>query len=144
MTISRRHLLSAAAVGAATAVLPVPAWSERSAVLTLADHSLRATFPDALIVREPAQLLQAADWLVALPNRTLTGLLNDADGVLLMQWVPRGATRWLWSAHHRFKGAPSSAWLRAKAHNLATLDPGPANAGAPGAATTWFSFVAQS
>ncbi|MBB4199277.1 hypothetical protein CCR94_21220 [Rhodoblastus sphagnicola] len=144
MTISRRHLLTAVAAGAATAALPFPAWSAPHEILTLADETLRATFSNALIIREPAQLRQAADWLAAAPNRALTGLLSDADGVLLMQMVARGSARWLWSDHHVFKDAPSSVWLRATAQDLARLERAPATASTSGAGGAWFSFAAQS
>jgi hypothetical protein len=146
MTISRRHLLGAAAAGALTAALPFsPADAKTSGgveILTLADPALRATFQDALIVQGHAQLRQAADWLAAAPNRALAGLLSDADGVLLLQLVERGSARWLWSDHHVLGGAPSPAWRQAMAQSLSRLQRGPAPSSAAGASSAYFSFVA--
>jgi hypothetical protein len=147
MMLSRRHLLGAAAVSAAAVALPpVTGWAKtREAgieVLVLADPALGAAFDDAVMVRGPAQLDQAARWLAKAPRRALAGLLSDADGILLRQMVERGQARWLWADHHVLAGPPSASWRQAMAQSLSRLERGPAASSQPGPASAYLSFAA--
>lgn len=147
MRLSRRAVLGAALGGGALGALhglpaaAFPAASSPGPTLILADPSVNPAFAEAVrawtggsvrAVTGPESLADAARWLAAAPGRRVIGLVDDADGVLFQQMVPRGRATWLSATHHPPRSATAAPeWDVVLGDGLGRIAAGRMAAGGP-------------
>lgn len=158
MRLSRRAVLGAALGGGTLAALrglPAAAMTApvSGATLVLADPSVSPAFAEAVrnwtggtvrTVAGPQTLADAARWLAAAPGRRVVGLVEDSDGVLFQQMVPRGRTTWLSAIHHAPRPGAGPDWEIALGDGLGRMAAGRALGGsldAGGPLVARMSFV---
>ncbi|WP_096704291.1 hypothetical protein [Magnetospirillum sp. 15-1] len=147
MRLSRRAVLGAALGGGTLAALrglPAAAMTApvSGATLVLADPSVSPAFAEAVrnwtggsvrTVAGPQTLADAARWLAAAPGRRVVGLVDDADGVLFQQMVPRGRATWLSAIHHAPRSTAGADWEIALGDGLGRMAAGRGTGGSPDA-----------